>query len=56
MEVVNIRQAKTNLSALIQKVLNGDKIIIARNNQPVAEIIPLKKEKEKRISGTLRGK
>lgn len=56
MEVVNIHQAKTNLSALIQKVLNGDKVIIARNNEPVAELVPLIKEKKKRKAGTLRGK
>lgn len=56
MEVVNIHQAKTNLSALIQKVLNGEKIIIARNNLPVAELVPLVTEKKKRKPGTLRGK
>jgi antitoxin (DNA-binding transcriptional repressor) of toxin-antitoxin stability system len=37
METVNIHDANSQLSALINKVLNGEKIIIARNNQPVVE-------------------
>lgn len=31
---VNIHEAKTQLSHLIQCVLNGEEVIIARNNQP----------------------
>ena len=54
METVNIHDAKSQLSALINKVLNGEKIIIARNNQPVVEIVALKKQK--RVSGQLEGK
>jgi prevent-host-death family protein len=54
MELVNVHDAKSNLSALINKVLNGEKIVIARNNQPVVELVALKKQK--RISGQLKGK
>lgn len=54
METVNIHDAKSQLSALINKALNGEKIIIARNNQPVVELVALKKQK--RISGQLKGK
>ncbi|HLO46378.1 MAG TPA: type II toxin-antitoxin system prevent-host-death family antitoxin [Leadbetterella sp.] len=54
METVNIHDAKSQLSALINKALNGEKIIIARNNQPVIELVPLKKQT--RIAGQLKGK
>lgn len=54
METVNIHDAKSQLSALINKVLNGEKIIIARNNQPVVELVALKKQK--RVPGQLEGK
>ena len=54
METVNIHDAKSQLSALINKVLNGEKIIIARNNQPVVELVALKKQK--RVAGQLKGK
>jgi prevent-host-death family protein len=54
METVNIHDAKSQLSALINKVLNGEKIIIARNNQPVVELIALKKQN--RVPGQLNGK
>jgi prevent-host-death family protein len=54
METVNIHDAKSQLSALINKVLNGKKIVIARNNQPLVELVALKKQK--RIPGLLKGK
>jgi prevent-host-death family protein len=53
MKTVNIHDAKSQLSALINKALNGEKIVIARNNRPVIELVPLKKQT--RISGQLQG-
>jgi prevent-host-death family protein len=49
MEIVNVHDAKSQLSALINKVLKGEKIIIARNNKPVVELVAL--EKQTRIPG-----
>ena len=42
MQQVNIFQAKQTFSALIEAVESGqeDEIIIARNNKPVARIMP----------------
>ena len=53
MELVNIHDAKSQLSALINKVLRGEKIIIAKNNQPLVELVALKKQN--RIPGQLKG-
>jgi antitoxin (DNA-binding transcriptional repressor) of toxin-antitoxin stability system len=54
MEVVNVHDAKSRLSALINKVLKGEKVIIARNNQPIVELVVL--EKKVRVPGQLAGK
>jgi prevent-host-death family protein len=36
---VNIYDAKTHLSKLLERVEQGEKIVIARNGKPVAEIV-----------------
>jgi len=37
---VNIHAAKTNLSELVARVEKGERIIIARAGEPVAQLIP----------------
>jgi prevent-host-death family protein len=56
MEIVNVHEAKTRLSALIKKVLAGEKVIIARNGDPKVELIPFLEVKKKRIPGLFNGK
>lgn len=48
---VNIHEAKTHLSRLLAKVKEGEEIVIARNGQPVAKIVPIEPTGEKRILG-----
>jgi len=38
--VFNIAEAKMHLSRLIERVERGDEITIARNNRPVAVLVP----------------
>jgi prevent-host-death family protein len=52
---VNIHEAKTRLSQLIQCVLDGEEVIIARNNQPVVRLEPITRTPAKRKLGSLRG-
>lgn len=40
---VNIYEAKTHLSRLIQAVLAGEEVVITKRNQPVARLAPLAK-------------
>lgn len=40
MDQVNIHQAKTHLSKLLERVEAGDEIVIARNGKPVAKLVP----------------
>ena len=49
---VNIHEAKTQLSRLIQEALSGTEVIIARDNQPLVrlDILPQAKP-ERRVGG-----
>ena len=44
MITVNIHEAKTQLSRLIQRALSGDEVIIAKDGQPVIKLTPLSAE------------
>ena len=52
----NIHEAKTNLSKLIQKVVNGEEVIIAKGNKPVVKIILIDELRPERKLGTAKGK
>ena len=53
---VNVHEAKTTLSKLIQKVVDGEEIIIAKGNKPVVKMVLVDNLKPKRQLGTARGK
>ncbi len=38
---VNIHEAKTHFSKLIQRVINGEEVVIARSGEPVARLGPI---------------
>jgi len=56
MKQVNIHEAKTHLSKLLQDALAGKETIIAKAGKPIAKIVPLKSASKKRRLGTLAGK
>jgi prevent-host-death family protein len=56
MPVITIHDAKTNLSRLIKQVEDGEEIIIARGDKPVARLVALGEIKGKRQPGSLKGK
>ncbi len=43
---VNIHEAKTHLSALLQRVAGGEEVIIANRGEPVAKIVPVKSSRK----------
>jgi prevent-host-death family protein len=51
MKQVNIHQAKTELSRLLQRVLRGEEIIIAKAGKPIARLSPFSEEKPDRVPG-----
>jgi prevent-host-death family protein len=46
--LVNIHDAKTRFSKLINQVLKGDEIIIARDGKPLIRLIPFTEEPQRR--------
>ncbi len=52
---VNIHQAKSQLSKLIQRVIDGEEVVIAKHNKPVAKLVHLKTGKPERRIGTAKG-
>ena len=42
MQIINIHQAKTQLSKLIEKVLVGEDVIIAKAGKPIVKLTPYK--------------
>jgi len=53
---VNIFEAKTHLSKLIEQVERGGEVIIARAGKPVARLTRLEPEKKPIVFGLLKGK
>jgi prevent-host-death family protein len=55
-EVVNMHQAKTSLSRLVERALAGEDVVIARNGQPLVRLVPIPQKREPRIPGRSKGR
>lgn len=55
MRIVNISEAKTSLSKLVTLVYRGEKVVIAKNNLPLVDLV-IHKPEAKRKLGLLVGK
>lgn len=55
MTITNISEAKTQLSALVERVLQGEEIIIGRAGKPVAKLVPFVRPATPRQPGALAG-
>ncbi len=56
MAVVNVHQAKTQLSRLLAQVEAGEEVVIARRGEPVARLVackPRKKRRPDRLKGKI---
>ncbi|MBK6971427.1 MAG: type II toxin-antitoxin system Phd/YefM family antitoxin [Sterolibacteriaceae bacterium] len=56
MPVVNIYEAKTQLSRLIEKAASGEDVVIGRGGRPVARITALTPAKQPIRFGLLKGR
>lgn len=57
MAVFNIHEAKTHFSKLLERVLNGEEVVIAKAGKPVARILPFTTEDvSPRVPGIDKGK
>jgi prevent-host-death family protein len=55
MRKVNIHEAKTRLSQLVEAAESGETVIIARAGKPVAKLVPLKRSEGGIRFGLLKG-
>ena len=50
-----VHQAKTNLSRLLKEAAAGRDVIIARGDEPLAQLVPVGKARRKRQPGSIAG-
>lgn len=56
MKIVNISEAKTHFSRLVNEVLQGEEIVIARAGCPLIRLVAIEGAQPARRLGTARGK
>jgi prevent-host-death family protein len=54
--IVNLYEAKTNLSSLVDRVAEGEEIVIAKAGVPKARLVPIAGPHERRRPGGWEGK
>jgi prevent-host-death family protein len=55
-KAVNIHEAKTHLSRLIERVEAGEEIVLARAGRPVAKLVPIARSRSPRQFGFWKGR
>jgi prevent-host-death family protein len=55
MAMVNIHEAKTHFSQLVQRAAAGEEILIGKAGVPVAKLVPFKERRGPRKPGALKG-
>ena len=53
---VNVHEAKTHLSRLLEAVEAGEDVVIARAGKPIARLVPATTRTEPRTPGAWRGR
>lgn len=52
---VNVHEAKTHLSRLLQEVEEGGEVVIGRAGRPIARLVPYRSSSAPRVPGAWRG-
>jgi prevent-host-death family protein len=55
-ETINIAAAKARLPELVERVSNGEEIVLARHGKPKARLVPLSPTKKAYVHGAGKGK
>jgi prevent-host-death family protein len=53
--IVNVHEAKTHFSRLLERVSRGEEIVIGKGGRPVARLVPLEPPAASRAPGSARG-
>ena len=56
MQIINIHEAKTQFSKLVEAVAQGEEIMIAKAGKPAAMLVPVRAQKATRQPGAMKGK
>jgi prevent-host-death family protein len=56
METFNIHDAKTHFSKLVDAVMQGEEIVIAKAGKPAVKLVPIRPQKPVLRFGVLKGK
>ena len=54
-DMVNVHDAKTHLSRLLDRVYAGEEIILAKGGKPYARLVPVEAQDDERRPGRLKG-
>ena len=54
--IVSVCEAKTQLSKLLDRMLDGEEIVIGRAGKPVARLVPVQRKQAPRVPGRLAGR
>ena len=52
----NVHLAKTHLSELLERVADGEDVVISKSGVPVARLVPVVRSDDKRPLGTEKGR
>lgn len=55
MTQVNMHEAKTHLSRLAERAVQGEEIVIARAGKPLVKLVPVEPERKRRVFGQYEG-
>ena len=56
MQITNIHEAKSQLSKLVERALDGEEVIIARAGKPMVRLVPVRDNDSPRKGGQWKGK
>lgn len=54
-DVVNIHEAKTHLSRLVDQAVAGQEIVIAKAGKPMVRLLPIDRD-QPRVPGSMKGR
>ena len=54
--VINVYEAKTHLSKLLERVAEGEELVLGRAGKPMARLVPFREVRQPRKPGRLAGK
>jgi prevent-host-death family protein len=55
LDLVNVHEAKTHLSRLLERIERGEEVVIARAGTPVAKLVPIEPKKTRGLWGKYKG-